>query len=100
MNGGKIAAGGTAGGGLGAAIVYLLGRFDVNLNPEDGALIAMALVAVCAFIAHNGIVGALRLIWHGSGPAPSSEQGLTLVEALIVLIVIVIVLLLLGVRAH
>lgn len=100
MNGGKIAAGGTAGGGLGAAVVYLLGRFNVDLNPEDGALIAMSLVAVCAFIAHNGIVGALRLIWRGSGQAASSEQGLTLLEALIVLIAVAVVLLLVGVQIH
>jgi hypothetical protein len=70
MNGAKIASGGSAGGAIGAAVVYLLGRFNVNLNAEDGALIGLALAAAGAFVVHNGILGAVRLVWHGSGEQP------------------------------
>lgn len=67
MNGTKIVGGGTAGGALATTIVYLLGRFQISLTAEDGAIAALALTAVGAFIAHNGIVGAIRLLWRGSG---------------------------------
>lgn len=89
MNGGKIAAGGTAGGGLGAALVYVLGRFGVDLNAEDGALIAAGLIAVGAFLVHNGLVGAWHLLLHGS-PSPKAETGITMVETLVVLIIVAV----------
>lgn len=74
MNATKIVSGGATGGGLGAAVVYILGRFGITLTSEDGALIALGLVAAVAFIAHNGISGVGRILWHGSsagdGPSP------------------------------
>lgn len=77
MNGTKIVGGGSAGGALAAAIVYLLSRFNVNLTGEDGALIATSLVAAGAFVVHNGIRGCARILWRGAGndpepPAPSA----------------------------
>ena len=62
----KIVGGGAAGGGLGAAAVYVAGRFGAHLTSEDGALIASALIAVAAFVAHNGVRGAFRVLWRGS----------------------------------
>lgn len=97
MNGTKIAAGGSTGGAAAAAIVYLLSRLNVSLTSEDGALIALTLAAVGAFVVHNGIAGAFKLIWHGS-PSPKAEDGLTLLETLIVLVIIVLFLLALGWR--
>lgn len=70
MDGSKIAAGGAAGAGVGAAIVYAAGRFGADLTAEDGALIATGLVAGLAFVTHNGIRGAFRVIWRGSGNEP------------------------------
>lgn len=70
MNGQKLAAGGSAGGALAALVVYVLGRFNIALTAEDGAVGASALIAASAFIAHNGILGAVRLIWRGT-----SEQA-------------------------
>lgn len=70
MNATKIVSGGSTGAALGAGIVYVLGRVGVVLTPEDGALASVALVAVCAFIAHNGIAGAFTLIWRGEPKQP------------------------------
>lgn len=67
MNGSKIVGGGGAGAGLGAALVYAAGRLGGHLTSEDGALVATAAIAVCAFITHNGLRGALGIIWRGSG---------------------------------
>ena len=75
MDGTKIAAGGSAGGGLGAIAVYLAARFGAHLTSEDGALVALSVVAVAAFIAHNGIMGALRLLWRGSTTTPASAPA-------------------------
>lgn len=71
MNGTKIVSGGSAGGALAAAIVYVLGRFHVTLTAEDGALAALALVAGAAFVAHNGISGVGRIIWRGQQTPPA-----------------------------
>jgi hypothetical protein len=67
----KIVGGGTAGGALGAAAVYVAGRFGAHLTSEDGALIATAAIAIAAFVAHNGIRGAFSTLWRGSTPAAS-----------------------------
>lgn len=67
MNATKIVSGGSAGGALAAAVVYILGRFHITLTAEDGALAAAGLIAVGAFVAHNGIVGVWRLLLHGAG---------------------------------
>lgn len=66
MNPTKIIGGGSAGGGLGAAAVYIAGRFGAHLTSEDGALIAAGFIAVGAFLTHNGLRGSLRLLWRGS----------------------------------
>ena len=76
MNATKIVSGGSAGGALAAAIVYVLGRFNIQLTAEDGALAAVALVAVAAFVAHNGIAGVFRIIWKGSNtPSQPVSSG-------------------------
>jgi hypothetical protein len=75
MNATKLAAGGSAGGAIAAAIVYLLGRLHVNLTAEDGAVGATALIAVAAFVAHNGLVGAARLVWRGSKADPPAPPA-------------------------
>lgn len=72
MNGTKIVGGGSAGAGLGTAAVYVAGRFGAHLSSEDGALIATGAIAVAAFIAHNGIRGAFRLVWRGSSSTVSA----------------------------
>lgn len=73
MNPVKIVSGGSA-GGIGALIaVYVSGRLGWHLTADDGAVIAASAVAVAAFVAHNGLVGIVRLIWRGekqSPPAP------------------------------
>ena len=61
----KIVAGGGAGSVVALVAVYVAGRFNVNLNADDGAVIATATTAVCAFLAHNGIVGLARILWRG-----------------------------------
>jgi hypothetical protein len=70
MQGTKIVGGGGAGAGIGAAVVYIAGRFGANLTPEDGAIIGMGAIAVAAFIAHNGIRGAFRVLWRGASTSP------------------------------
>ena len=66
MEGTKIVAGGGAGLGLSAAAVYVAGRFGAHLTSVDGDLIASAVIAVSAFVAHNGVRGAFRVLWDGS----------------------------------
>lgn len=61
----KIVGGGSAGGALGAAAVYIAGRFGAHLTPEDGALIASGAIGLGAFIVHNGVRGCARIIWRG-----------------------------------
>jgi hypothetical protein len=72
MEGNKIVGGGTAGGALGAAAVYIAGRFGAHLTSEDGAIIATGAIAVAAFVAHNGVRGAFSTMWRGSGNVPSA----------------------------
>jgi hypothetical protein len=74
MNGTKIVGGGGAGAGLGAALVYVAGRFGAHLTPEDGALIAATVIGACAFVVHNGLRGALGVLWRGpeNPPPPPS----------------------------
>ena len=84
-----VAAGGSS---LSAIIVWLLGHFHVALSAEDGAIIAGAVSAVVLFIGREGIKGAWRRVWGG-------QDGLTMVEALVVLLIIVVLVLLYhGVR--
>lgn len=78
MDSSKIIGGGASGIGLGAAAVYIAGRFGANLTSEDGALIASGAIAVAAFVAHNGIRGVGRILWRGSSSsstAPAAPQG-------------------------
>jgi len=63
----KIVGGGSAGGALGAAAVYLAGRLGGHLTPEDGALAASAAIGLGAFVVHNGLRGCVRILWRGSG---------------------------------
>lgn len=71
MNAPKIIGGGGAGAGIGAAVVYIADRFGAHLNAEDGALITTGAIALCAFIVHNGLLGSLKLLLHGSAsPTP------------------------------
>jgi hypothetical protein len=74
MDATKIISGGAAGAGLGPAAVYVAGRFGAHLTSEDGALIAASAMAVGAFIAHNGIRGVWRILWHGSGSTPAAPD--------------------------
>lgn len=75
MDSTKIIGGGASGMGLGAAAVYIAGRFGAHLTPEDGALIASGAVALFAFLAHNGIRGAFRAVWRGSSSEPSPPSS-------------------------
>lgn len=75
MDGSKIAAGGSAGAGLGAIAVYLANRFGAHLTAEDGAIIAVSLVGVVAFVSHNGLAGAFRVIWRGGTTTPASAPA-------------------------
>ena len=84
-----VAGGGTS---LSVLVVWLLGHFHVALSAEDGAVIAGALATVVLFIGREGIKGAWRRVWGG-------QDGLTMVEALVVLLIIVVLVLLYhGVR--
>ena len=84
-----VAGGGTS---LSVLVVWLLGHFHVALSAEDGAVIAGALATVVLFVGREGIKGAWRRVWGG-------EDGLTMVEALVVLLIIVVLVLLYhGVR--
>ena len=79
-----VAGGGTS---LSVLVVWLLGHFHVALSAEDGAVIAGALATVVLFVGREGIKGAWRRVWGG-------EDGLTMVEALVVLLIIVVLVLL------
>lgn len=65
INSTRIVSGGGSGGGLAVLAVYVAGRFGAHLTAEDGAAIATAAMAVGAFVAHNGLVGLARIVWHG-----------------------------------
>lgn len=76
MEGQRIVGGGGVGIGLGAAAVYVANRFGAHLTSEDGVVIASTAIAVGAFIVHNGVRGAFRVIWRGSEPeAPRREAA-------------------------
>lgn len=75
MDATKIVSGGSAGIGLGAAAVYVAGRFGAHLTSEDGALIASGAVALLAFIVHNGLRGCARIFWRGQGNTPEAAPA-------------------------
>jgi hypothetical protein len=58
-------AGGTT--GVGVLIVWLLGRYGVNLSAEVGAAIAGGAATVLLVIGRRGIKGTLQRVWRGSG---------------------------------
>ena len=75
-----VAAGGS---GLSVFVVWLLGHFHIDLSAEDGAIVAGAVASIVLYIGRNGVKGVWRRLWEG-------QDGLTIVEALIVLIVAVL----------
>lgn len=82
-----VAGGGT---GLSVFIVWLLGHFHLALSAEDGAVVAGAVATIALFIGRNGLKGLWRRIWNG-------QDGLAMIEAVILLIIVAIVLLLIKV---
>ncbi len=53
--------------GLATFVVWLVGRFDITLSAEAGALIAGAVSAATLFIWHTGIRNILQGLWRGQG---------------------------------
>jgi hypothetical protein len=47
-------------------VVYLAGRFGVNLSAEDAAIVVTVASTVLAFIGSDGLVGAWRILMHGT----------------------------------
>ena len=82
----KVAAGGS---GLSVLVVWVLGHFHVALSAEAGAIIAGAVASVALFIGREGIKGAWRRLING-------QDGVTIIELVIVLIAVGVLLLLLG----
>ena len=82
-----VAAGGS---GLSVFVVWLLGHLHVALSAEDGAVVAGAVASVALFVGRNGLKGVWKRLWGG-------QDGLALLEAIIVLIIIAIVVLLVKV---
>jgi len=77
------AAAAAGGSGLSVFVVWLLGHFHIDLSAEDGAIVAGAVASIVLYIGRNGVKGVWRRVWDG-------QDGLTIVEALIVLIVAVL----------
>ncbi len=66
----STAKGTTAAGGttiLAVVIVWLLGRFHVQLSAEEGALIAGVASTVALFVWHYGLRNIVGFLWHGHG---------------------------------
>ena len=82
-----VAAGGSS---LSVIVVWLLGRFHVALSAEDGAIVAGVVASVALFVGRNGLKGVWKRLWGG-------QDGLALLEAIIVLVIVAIVVLLVKV---
>jgi hypothetical protein len=63
----------TASGGLGVAVVWLLGYLGIDLSAELGAAVATGLAAVALFIGRNGICGGWTYLLHGSQGPPAKK---------------------------
>jgi Ca2+/Na+ antiporter len=102
MNGAPVAGAGF-GAIVGATLVALGTRIGLALSPVDAATLGMAAVGVFIGIGHAvgeyGISGIVEMIWHGR-PKLKAEDGLTLVEALVVLVIVAIVLILIFGLPH
>ena len=53
--------------GVGVLVVWLLGRYGVDLSAEVGAAIAGGAATILLVIGRRGIKGTLQRIWSGSG---------------------------------
>jgi hypothetical protein len=82
-----VAAGGSS---LSVFVVWLLGHLHVALSAEDGAVVAGAVASVALFVGRNGLKGVWKRLWGG-------QDGLALLEAIIVLVILAIVVLLVKV---
>ena len=60
-------AGTVSGAGGGALIVWVLSLVGLNVDPYIATILAGVTAGVVLFIGRNGIQGALRKIWKGSG---------------------------------
>ena len=63
-------------GSLSLVIVWLAGNlFHLAVSAEDGVVMATIISAVALFIAHNGLVGIVRMFWWGSRRDPAQAAG-------------------------
>lgn len=82
----------SAGGfSLSTLVVWVAGNvLHWSLSAEDGAVVAGLVTTVVLFVGRNGVRGLWRRIWAG-------QDGLTMVEAAILLMIVALVVLMLKV---